>query len=137
MPPMPGGWRPASCWAPLFGYATGATPRRPRKADCMKKREPKAWPFSGQDDLQRRYKFRNNKRGGSMKFAALVLALLATTPAAAEPLLHPMFADHAVLQRDQPIRVYGKANAGTDIRVQLGSASATTRATADGQWTAS
>jgi len=69
-----------------------------------------------------------------MKFAALGFALLATTPAAAEPFLHPMFADHAVLQRDQPIRVYGKAPAGTDVRVQLGSASAMAHAAADGQW---
>src|SRR4051812_41851203 len=71
-----------------------------------------------------------------MKFAALVLALLATTPAVAGPLLHPMFADHAVLQRDQPIRVYGTAPGGADVRVQLGSASVTAHAAADGQWSA-
>jgi sialate O-acetylesterase len=45
-----------------------------------------------------------------------------------------MFADHAVLQRDQPLRIYGMAPAGTDIRVQLGTANATARATAGGQW---
>src|SRR3954471_3984282 len=78
----------------------------------------------------------DNKSGrDSMKFAALAFALLAT-PAAAEPLLHPMFVDHAVLQRDQPVRVYGTAPSGTEIRVQLGGASAATRATADGQWNA-
>ena len=63
-----------------------------------------------------------------MRFVALVFALLAVSPASAEPLLHPMFADHAVLQRDQPIRVYGQAPAGSDIRVQLGPASATAHA---------
>src|SRR3954468_4063817 len=71
-----------------------------------------------------------------MKFAALGFALLATTPAAAGHLLHPMFADHAVLQRDQPIRVYGKAPSGAEVRVQLGNASATARASGDGQWNA-
>ena len=69
-----------------------------------------------------------------MKFAALVFALLAASPAAAEPLLHPMFADHAVLQRDQPVRIYGSAPAGTEVRAQLGAASVTARATASGQW---
>jgi hypothetical protein len=46
-----------------------------------------------------------------MKFAAFCFAiswtLLAATPAVAAPHLHPMFQDHAALQRDQPIRVYG------------------------------
>ena len=71
-----------------------------------------------------------------MRFAALVIALLTASPAAAEPLLHPMFNDHAVLQRDQPIRLYGSAPAGTEIRVQLGTASITAQATAGGQWSA-
>jgi sialate O-acetylesterase len=47
-----------------------------------------------------------------------------------------MFTDHAVLQRDQPIRVYGSAPAGGEIRIQLGTAGATARATADGHWAA-
>ena len=71
-----------------------------------------------------------------MKRAAIVMVLLAASPASAEPLLHPMFADHAVLQRDQPIRIYGQAPAGSDIRVQLGPASATAHAPASGQWQA-
>ena len=69
-----------------------------------------------------------------MKFPVLVLALLLSSPAAAQTLLHPMFADHAVLQRDQPIRIYGQARPGTEIRVQLGNAGATARAMAGGQW---
>jgi sialate O-acetylesterase len=47
-----------------------------------------------------------------------------------------MFADHAVLQRDQPIRIYGQAPSGSEIRVQLGGANASTRAAANGQWQA-
>jgi sialate O-acetylesterase len=69
-----------------------------------------------------------------MKFAAVVFGLLAASPALAAPLLHPMFADHAVLQRDQPIPVYGQARPGAEINVRLGSATATARATASGQW---
>jgi sialate O-acetylesterase len=71
-----------------------------------------------------------------MKRAAFVMALLAASPAGAQPLLHPMFADHAVLQRDQPIRIYGQAPAGSDIRVQLGGANSTAHAAANGQWQA-
>jgi sialate O-acetylesterase len=71
-----------------------------------------------------------------MRFAALALALMAASPASAAPLLHPMFQDHAVLQRDQPIRIYGQAPRGTQISVRLGTASANARAGADGQWSA-
>ncbi|HSS15288.1 MAG TPA: hypothetical protein VLL04_15425, partial [Rhizomicrobium sp.] len=69
-----------------------------------------------------------------MKSAALAFALLAATPAWSAPLLHPMFADHAVLQRGQPIQVYGQAPSGTEVKVELNNQSATARAAADGQW---
>ncbi|MEO8301310.1 MAG: 9-O-acetylesterase, partial [Rhizomicrobium sp.] len=77
-----------------------------------------------------------------MKSAALAVALLAATPAWSAPLLHPpllhpMFGDHAVLQRGQPIRVYGQAASGTEVRIELGPQSATARAAANGQWSAS
>ncbi|HWX89473.1 MAG TPA: hypothetical protein VNY75_04155, partial [Rhizomicrobium sp.] len=71
-----------------------------------------------------------------MKLAAFVLALLAASPAGAQSLLHPMFADHAVLQRDRPIPVYGQAHPGAEISVQLGTARVTARASAAGQWSA-
>jgi len=51
-------------------------------------------------------------------------------------LLHPLFADHAVLQRDRPIKVYGEAAAGTAVRVSLGANSAQVRAGNDGRWSA-
>ena len=69
-----------------------------------------------------------------MRPAALAFGLLAATPAWSAPLLHPMFADHAVLQRGQPIRIYGQAPSGTEVRVELGNQNATARATASGQW---
>lgn len=68
---------------------------------------------------------------------ALVLALaLAATPALAAPLLHPVFADHAVLQRGAPIPVYGQAAPGTAVTVHLGSATATAKSGKDGTWQA-
>jgi sialate O-acetylesterase len=71
-----------------------------------------------------------------MRAAIFCFALAAAVPARAETLLHPMFADHAVLQRDQPIPVYGAARPGADVMVQLGSASVTARADGKGQWRA-
>ena len=67
---------------------------------------------------------------------AFALASLAAGPAEAATLLHPMFADHAVLQRDQPIPVYGTAKPGADVTLQLGNATATAHADKDGQWRA-
>src|SRR5882757_4535336 len=71
-----------------------------------------------------------------MNIRALVLALLLSSPAAAQTLLHPMFADHAVLQQGQPIRIYGQARPGSEVSVRLGNASATAHAAAGGQWSA-
>ena len=58
-------------------------------------------------------------------------------PAPKEPqLLHPLFADHAVLQRDRPIKLYGEAAAGSAVSVSLGDNKVEVRATADGRWSA-
>ena len=58
-------------------------------------------------------------------------------PAPAGPqLLHPIFQDHAVLQRDQPIAVYGETAPAAAVTVVLGTASASVRAGADGRWSA-
>ena len=51
-------------------------------------------------------------------------------------LLHPMFQDHAVLQRDRPIRLYGETAPDSTVTVMLGSARAQSRAGADGRWSA-
>ncbi len=50
------------------------------------------------------------------------------------PLLHAMFQDHAVLQRDMPIRVWGHAQPGEEVRVSLGDTRASARADARGRW---
>jgi sialate O-acetylesterase len=63
--------------------------------------------------------------------------LLTAAPATAQtpaPLMSGLFVDHAVLQRDRPLNVYGHAAAGEEIAVSLAGASATTRANAQGAW---
>jgi sialate O-acetylesterase len=49
-------------------------------------------------------------------------------------LLDPVFADHAVLQRDRPLPIRGAARPGARIVVRLGTRSASTTAMADGRW---
>ncbi|HVV28442.1 MAG TPA: sialate O-acetylesterase [Rhizomicrobium sp.] len=50
--------------------------------------------------------------------------------------LHPMFQDHAVLQRDRPIAVYGDAPSGATVTVTLAGESARVTAARDGHWLA-
>jgi sialate O-acetylesterase len=69
--------------------------------------------------------------------ALLATATAATTVAAAvraEVTLAPLFTDSAVLQRGQPIAVWGTADAGENITVTFAGHSAITTADADGQW---
>ena len=70
-------------------------------------------------------------------FAAIVL--FAALPAAAQtpPILHALFQDHAVLQRDRPISLWGRAAPGETVRLTLGSAATETKAGKDGIWRAS
>src|SRR6188472_3349110 len=49
-------------------------------------------------------------------------------------LLHPMFQDHAVLQRDRPVAVYGETAPGAAVTVTLDKTSVQARAGADGRW---
>ena len=72
-----------------------------------------------------------------MKSTIVIFGLLAASPAFADPLLHPMFADHAVLQQGRPIPVYGAASPGADVTVTMGNAKATAKARKDGHWRAS
>jgi sialate O-acetylesterase len=69
--------------------------------------------------------------------ALLPALLLSVTARADDPsLLHPMFQDHGVLQRERPIPVYGSAAPGTLVTVTLGAASARATAGKDGYWQA-
>ena len=72
-----------------------------------------------------------------MKSAARVVAAvlgLAATAAQSAPRLDPLFTDHAVLQRDRPIGVWGSSDPGERVSVALGSARRTTRADRSGRW---
>lgn len=71
----------------------------------------------------------------SLVGAALSLVLPAGSASAA-PALHPLFSDHAVLQRDRPIRVWGRAEPGEKIVVTLAGAGSTVTAGRDGAWSA-
>lgn len=80
-----------------------------------------------------------------MRVAAMLLAALGAAASMAPPAVAAdtapafagIFSDHAVLQRDQPIAIWGKAAPRTVVTVQL--AGATAQATADGggTWRAS
>jgi sialate O-acetylesterase len=71
--------------------------------------------------------------------ATMTLALTAMHGAAGnapqtQPLLDEMFQDHAVLQRERPIPVWGDARPGDQVTVTLGSNTARARADAAGHW---
>ncbi|GJI90387.1 sialate O-acetylesterase [Duganella hordei] len=72
------------------------------------------------------------------RFAAPLLALAfgsLSLPAQADQLaLARLFSDHAVLQRDQPITIWGTASAGHSVTVTLGQHSAHGNADAQGKW---
>lgn len=55
---------------------------------------------------------------------------------AVPPLLHPLFQDHAVLQRDRPLPVWGHAAPGATVSVTFARQSVSARADAGGRWRA-
>ena len=67
---------------------------------------------------------------------ALLAAALSSNAADGQgaPLLHAMFQDHAVLQRNAPIRVWGQAAPGTAAKVPLSWTRATARSDGGGRW---
>lgn len=54
----------------------------------------------------------------------------------ARPLLNAMFQDHAVIQRDRPVIVWGAAQAGESLTVEFNGASASATADPTGAWRA-
>lgn len=68
----------------------------------------------------------------------LALACAASFGAQAAPddasLLNPLFQDHAILQRDQSIPVWGHAKAGERISISFAGKKANARADANGRW---
>lgn len=68
------------------------------------------------------------------RLALLASALLAGPTPAASQSLAPLFADHAVVQRDRPLRIWGTARAADRVRVSLAGRSAQALADAQGNW---
>jgi sialate O-acetylesterase len=69
----------------------------------------------------------------------LALALIAGPKAdegQGRPFLHPLFTDHVVLQRDAPIPVWGWAEPGQRVKVDLAGQSVETTSNAQGKWLA-
>jgi sialate O-acetylesterase len=66
--------------------------------------------------------------------AGLLVGAPAHAQARASLALSGLFQDHAVLQRDRPIEVWGRAASGEEITVSLAASTASTRADAAGRW---
>jgi sialate O-acetylesterase len=65
----------------------------------------------------------------------LLASVLATAmPAVADVRLPKIFTDNMMLQRDQPVRVWGWADAGEAVSVALGGKTATVKADDKGEW---
>ena len=70
-----------------------------------------------------------------VRFALLPLLLACAAALRADVTPHALFADHAVLQREKPIPVWGRADPGEKVTVRLAEkATQTTVAAADGHW---
>jgi sialate O-acetylesterase len=54
--------------------------------------------------------------------------------AAEAPIMGPLFVDHAVIQRDRPIEVFGRAGVGQEVTVSIAGANASVKAKTDGAW---
>ncbi|MEE3260060.1 MAG: hypothetical protein VX293_12700 [Candidatus Latescibacterota bacterium] len=65
---------------------------------------------------------------------ALIFALTLAPPTAAELRRPAVFGDHMVLQRDQPLPVWGWADPGAEVTVEFLGQTAHTSADADGKW---
>ena len=68
---------------------------------------------------------------------ALTLVCCAGQAAAqpsSRPILHPLFADHMVLERDVRTPIWGWAAAGADVRVTFAGQDKQARSAADGRW---
>lgn len=68
--------------------------------------------------------------------SVLLVATMISGAAAASPeiTVASVFGDHMVLQRDKPIRIWGRAAAGESVSVELGERQASVAADERGQW---
>jgi sialate O-acetylesterase len=66
----------------------------------------------------------------------LIMPLAGFADPSTHPLLHEIFQDHAVLQRDQPIKVWGESTAGDRVSVSIDAKTVEARGDATGHWRA-
>ena len=72
-----------------------------------------------------------------LRFARTLAVLAALLVAArADVTLAPLFTDHAVLQRDKPVPVWGRAEAGERVQVAFHGQTLAATAASDGRWLA-
>jgi sialate O-acetylesterase len=95
--------------------------------------------LSGVAAQSRRPRGRRARSRGRCGFAALAMVACCAGSAASAgqaraPLLHAMFQDHVVLQRDRPIRVWGTSQPDAEVTVRLAGTRATASADAAGGW---
>lgn len=64
----------------------------------------------------------------------LCLLLGLSSAAAADLSIASLFSDHMVIQREQPLKVWGWATPGDQVRVMIGAENATATTSADGRW---
>jgi len=80
-------------------------------------------------------------RISALATALCLLAALASSASPAPPVegvrLAAVFGDHAVLQRDQPVRLWGSARPGEEVTVTLAGRSAKATTAGDGRWAVS
>ena len=77
------------------------------------------------------------KTASSIACVVLVFAAASGTATGQSSLaLGPLFQDHAVVQRDKPVPIWGTAGAGEEVSVALAGRQAAARADASGRWTA-
>lgn len=69
-----------------------------------------------------------------MAALSAVAGMASATAQTSAPAFAHIFSDHAVVQRDQPIAVWGRAAAGTEVKVTLGASSASAKTDASGKW---
>jgi sialate O-acetylesterase len=81
-----------------------------------------------------------NSAFGCALLAFVAATVIGVSGAAAQPapqpLLNSLFQDHAVLQRDKPVRVWGSAAPGSRVTVALAGETATARTDSAGRWQA-
>ena len=76
-----------------------------------------------------------NRSARFLVVCALVLLTLGDVSAALR--LPNVFGDHMVLQRDKPVRVWGWADAGAEVKVKFGKAEVGAKADENGKWSCS